>query len=217
MEGTESVLAQTTIPNNVHTSNIISTNILVMADKNTTYQRVGCITIAGHYPTTLYAKSHKEATLRRTNPCNPAFKLLNDEKTSDIQKHKQSTYNHTKQHHNIQPHPDILRIVSQTIRKHFQTHNTQNKQINWQRNTKQWYNITPTTTHVQEAIKQSKNNNSQGLEKLNIRHQRIPLHVPLSPSSLHNRTCWNADSSKQSGFLRTINNNNCLKSNIQCT
>ena len=32
------------------------------------------------------------------------------------------------------------------------------------------YNITLTTSQVQEAIKQSKNNNSQGLDKLNIRH-----------------------------------------------
>ena len=34
----------------------------------------------------------------------------------------------------------------------------------------QGYNITLTTTQVQEAIKQSKNNNSQGPDKLNIRH-----------------------------------------------
>ena len=32
------------------------------------------------------------------------------------------------------------------------------------------YNITLTTSQVQEAIKQSKNNNSQGPDKLNIRH-----------------------------------------------
>ena len=34
----------------------------------------------------------------------------------------------------------------------------------------QGYNITLTTTQVQEAIKQSKNNNAQGPDKLNIRH-----------------------------------------------
>ena len=32
------------------------------------------------------------------------------------------------------------------------------------------YNITLTTFQVQEAIKQSKNNNSQGPDKLNIKH-----------------------------------------------
>ena len=41
----------------------------------------------------------------------------------------------------------------------------------------QGYNITLTTSQVQEAIKQSKNNNSQGPDKLNIRHlkHRGPL------------------------------------------
>ena len=34
----------------------------------------------------------------------------------------------------------------------------------------QGYNITLATTQVQEEIKQSKNNNSQGPDKLNIRH-----------------------------------------------
>ena len=34
----------------------------------------------------------------------------------------------------------------------------------------QGYNITLTPSQVQEAIKQSKNNNSQGPDKLNIRH-----------------------------------------------
>ena len=34
----------------------------------------------------------------------------------------------------------------------------------------QGYNITLTTSQVQEAIKQSNNNNSQGPDKLNIRH-----------------------------------------------
>ena len=32
------------------------------------------------------------------------------------------------------------------------------------------WNITPTTTQVQEAIKQSRNNRSQGPDKLNVRH-----------------------------------------------
>ena len=39
----------------------------------------------------------------------------------------------------------------------------------------QGYNITLTTSQVQEAIKQSKNNNSQGPDKLNIRHLK---HIP---------------------------------------
>ena len=49
------------------------------------------------------------------------------------------------------------------------THKT-NRHINRATHNIQGYNITLTTFQVQEAIKQSKNNNSQGPDKLNIRH-----------------------------------------------
>ena len=49
------------------------------------------------------------------------------------------------------------------------THKT-NRSIERDIHTIQGYNITLTTTHVQEAIKLSKNNNSQGPDKLNIWH-----------------------------------------------
>ena len=50
----------------------------------------------------------------------------------------------------------------------------------------QGYNITLTTTQVQEAIKQSKNNNSRGLDKLNIRHLKhiCPLGLTFLMSML---------------------------------
>ena len=48
-------------------------------------------------------------------------------------------------------------------------HNT-NISINRATHKTQKYNITRSTTQVQEAIKQSKNNNLQSLDKLNIRH-----------------------------------------------
>ena len=43
----------------------------------------------------------------------------------------------------------------------------------------QGHNITLTMTQAQEAIKQSKNNNSQGLDKLNIRQHKIH-HTPYT-------------------------------------
>ena len=49
------------------------------------------------------------------------------------------------------------------------THKT-NRSIDRATQNIQGYNITLTTSHVQEAIKQSKNINSQGPDKLNIRH-----------------------------------------------
>ena len=81
---------------------------------------------------------------------------------------QQSTTTHTKHIHNIQQQnsnytPNTLRIVSPNTVKHA-THNT-NRHIN-----RATHNITFTTSQVQEAIKQCKNNNSQGPGKLNIRH-----------------------------------------------
>ena len=63
-------------------------------------------------------------------------------------------------------------MFHQTIHKHRQARNTHktNRHINRATHNIQGYNITLTTSQVQEAIKQSKNNNSQGPDKLNIRH-----------------------------------------------
>ena len=78
---------------------------------------------------------------------------------------RQSTITHTKHIHNIQQQNSNYththcELFHQTIHKHINraTHNIQG------------YNITLTTSQVQEAIKQSKNNNSLGPDKLNIRH-----------------------------------------------
>ena len=61
---------------------------------------------------------------------------------------QQSTTTHTKHIHNIQQQNGI----------YTQTH------------CELFHNITLTTSQVQETLKQSKNNNSQGPDKLNIRH-----------------------------------------------
>ena len=65
-----------------------------------------------------------------------------------------------------QLHPNTLRIVSPG---NSQTRKTDGH-INRATHNMQGYNITFITSQVQEAIKQSKNNNSQGHDKLNIRH-----------------------------------------------
>ena len=81
---------------------------------------------------------------------------------------QQSTTTHTKHFHNIQQQNSNYtqthcELFHQTIHKHA-THKT-NRYIN-----RATHNITLTTSQVQEAIKQSKNNNSQGPDKINIRH-----------------------------------------------
>ena len=86
---------------------------------------------------------------------------------------QQSTTTHTKHIHNIQQQNSNYtqthcELFQQTIYKHA-THKT-NGHINRATHTRQGYNITLTTSQVHEAKKQSKNNNSQGPDKLNIRH-----------------------------------------------
>ena len=63
------------------------------------------------------------------------------------------------------------------------THKT-NRHIDRATHNMQGYNIALTTSQVQEAIKQSKNNNSQGPDKLNIRHLKHigPLGLPFLTS-----------------------------------
>ena len=145
--------------------------------------------------------------IRRANTCDPALKLLNEEITSDIQKHKQNIWKehldaHWDHRHNTHtlwktihglsnrapPHTLNTSItfnnkiattpthIANCFTKQFTntvehaTHQTIHKHINRATHNIQGYNITLTTSQVQEAIKQSKNNNSQGPNKLNIRH-----------------------------------------------
>ena len=68
-------------------------------------------------------------------------------------------------HNYTQTHCELFH---QTIHKHA-THKTK-RHINRATHNIQGYNITLTTSQFQEAIKQSKNNNLQGPDKLNIRH-----------------------------------------------
>ena len=77
----------------------------------------------------------------------------------------------TEHFHNIQQQNNnrtYCKLFHQTIQKH-ETHKT-NRSFNRAIHKIQVYTITLTTTQVLGAIKQSKNNNSQGPDKLNIRH-----------------------------------------------
>ena len=88
---------------------------------------------------------------------------------------QQSTSNHSQQHffnNKITTTPKHIancftKQLTNTVK--YSTHKT-NRSINRATHKIQVYNITLTTTQVQEAIKQSKNYNSQGTDKLNIRH-----------------------------------------------
>ena len=153
-------------------------------------------------PEDIVCKITQRNNIRRANTCDPALKLLIEEITSDIQKHKQNIWKehldaHWDHRHNTHtlwktihglfnrapPHTlntyitfnnkiattpkHIANYFTNTV-KHA-THKT-NRHINRATHNIQGYNITLTTSQVQDAIKQSKNNNSQGPDKLNIRH-----------------------------------------------
>ena len=84
-EDTESAFAQTTIPTNIHTANIIFTNIILMADKQ--YIPKGKMhSNCRLLPADIVCKITQRNNIRRANTCDPALKLLNEEITSDIQK-----------------------------------------------------------------------------------------------------------------------------------
>ena len=204
-EDTESAFAQTTLPTNIHTANRIFTNIILMADKQNIPKgkmHSNCRLL----PEDIVCKITQRNNIRRANTCDPALKLLNEEITSDIQKHKQNIWKehldaHWDHRHNTHtlwktihglsnrapPHTLNTSItfnnkiattpthIANCFTKQFTntikhaTHKT-NRHINRATHNIQGYNITLTTSQVQEAIKQSKNNNSQGPDKLNIRH-----------------------------------------------
>ena len=101
---------------------------------------------------------------------------------------QQSISTHTKHVHNIQQQNNnytqtYCELFHQTIHKH-PTHKT-NRSINRATPKIQGYNITITTTHVQEEITQSNNTNSQGPDKLNIRYiKHIGLFKLAFPTSM---------------------------------
>ena len=90
-EDTESAFAQTTIPTNIHTANRIFTNIILMADKQNIPKgkmHSNCRLL----PEDIVCKitqGEQTPVTQLSNTCDPALKLLNEEITSDIQKHKQ--------------------------------------------------------------------------------------------------------------------------------
>ena len=77
-EGTESAFAQTTIPTNIPTSNIIFTNIILMADKHS-IPKGKMHNNCRHLPDHIVCTITQWNNIRRANTCNPALKLLNEE------------------------------------------------------------------------------------------------------------------------------------------
>ena len=83
---TQHAFAQTTIPTNIHTANIIFTNIILNIPKSKMHSNCRLL------PEDIVCKIIQRNNIRRANTCDPALKLLNEEITSDIQKHKQKIW-----------------------------------------------------------------------------------------------------------------------------
>ena len=122
----------------------------------------------------IVCKITQRNNMRRVNTCDPALKLLNEEITSDIHKQnlrRENLYAHWDHGHNTHiiwktihglsnraPLPTLNTSITFN-NKIATTRNTQDKQtINRPTQKIQGYYILLTTTQVQEAIKQSKNN-----------------------------------------------------------
>ena len=155
-------------------------------------------------PDHIVCKITQRNNIRRANTCDPALKLLNEEISYYIQKHKQNLskehldahWDHRHNTHivcmtihglsNRAPPPTLNISITfsnktATTHKHIgncftkqftntvkhATHKT-NRSNNRATHKMHRYNITLTTTQIQEAIKQSKNKNSQGPDKLII-------------------------------------------------
>ena len=95
-----------TLPTNIHTANIIFTNIILMADKHNIPKgkmHSNCRLL----PEDIVCNITQRNNIRRANTGDPALKLLNEEITSDIQKHKQNIWKeHLNAHwdHRHNPH-----------------------------------------------------------------------------------------------------------------
>ena len=107
----KTAFAQTTIPTNIHTVNIIFTNIILMADKHNIPKgkmRSNYMLLHDH----IVCKITQRNNIRRENTCDPALKLLNEEITSDIQKHKQTLW---KEHLDVHCHRHNTHNIWKTI------------------------------------------------------------------------------------------------------
>ena len=121
-EDTEFAFAQTTIPTNIHTANRIFTHIILMADKHNIpngKMHRNCSLL----PEDIVCKITQRNNIRRANTGYLALKLLNEEITSDIHKHKQNIWKehldaHWDHRHNTHSHWKTIHGLSNRAPPH---------------------------------------------------------------------------------------------------
>ena len=166
------------------------TNIILMADKHNISKGKmysNCRLLPNH----IVCKITQRNNIRRANTCDPALKLLNEGITPHIQKHKQNIWKeHLDTHWDHRHNTHTLCEKSYTVPTLNTSITFSNKTATTPKHiancfTKQFTNTVKhatnktnryinITTQVQEAIKQSINNNSHGPDK----HQAPKTHRP---------------------------------------
>ena len=155
-EDTESAFAQTTIPTNIHTANRIFTNIILMADKQNIPKgkmHSNCRLL----PEDIVCKITQRNNIRRANTCDPALKLLNEEITSDIQKHKQNIWKEHLDAHWDHRHNTLFEDHTWSIQQSITTHTKHIHNIQQQNNKTTKQQLHPHTLRIVSP------NNSQTL------------------------------------------------------
>ena len=179
-EDTWSAFAQTTIPTNIHTDNIIYTNIILMAEKRKMHRNCRLL------PKDIVCKI-TQRNIRSTNTCDPVIKLLNEEITSDIQNHKENIW---KEHvHAHWDHRHDTHIIWKTI------HGLSNRAPPTTHNYITFNNkITYTTKHISNCFtKQSMNTIKNTKQTDPLTGQRKTSKDTTLHSLFLNRISWSGD------------------------
>ena len=140
----------------------LPTNIILMADKHNIPKgkmRSNCRLL----PEDIVCKITQRNNIRRANTCDPALKLLNEEITSDIQKHKQNIWKehldaHWDHRHNTHTlwktiHGLSNRAPPHTLNTVIHAKHKTNRHINRATHNIQGYNITLHLTHLTPLYK----------------------------------------------------------------
>ena len=172
-EDTDSAFAQT----NIHTANIIFTNIILMAD-NHNIPKGKMLNNCRLLPDHIVCKITQRNNIRRANTCDPALKLLNEEITSDIQKHKQNLWKEYLDAH--WDHRHNSRIPWKTIHglSNRAPPPTVNTSITFNNHTQIYCELYHQTNHTQTLSNTQHTRQTDTLTEQHIKYKDIPSHSP---------------------------------------
>ena len=178
LQKTQSPLSLRPPYHHIHTANRIFTNIILMADKQNIPKgkmHNNCRLL----PEDIVCKITQINNIRRANTCDPALKLLNEEITSDIQKHKRNLW---KEH--LDAHWDH-RHNTHTLWKTI--HGLSNRAPPHTLNTSITFNnkIETSPTHIANCFTKTIHKHCQACNTQNKRDTLTEQHTTYKDTSLH--------------------------------